>query len=198
MTADSTAPGYLAPLSPAPAEDIDLDALIQPAIVGITGMDDALVVIKGQPVPPEQPGRAITWCAFGVRDIDPQVNPDTVHIGYADQGLGVDRVFRQEEIEVIASFYGPAARAMASRLRDGFAVGQNRDALRASGLVYVRPERVTGIADLVNQQFVRRADFVFRLRRMVGRTYPIRNVDFLAGFTVADGGDVFFLETVLS
>lgn len=177
---DSTAPGYLVPLTPAPPEDIDLSALIQPAIVGITGLPDSLVVIKGQPIPPLHPDRSQTWCAHGVTGIDAPPNIDVVHDGEAAGGLGQSRHFRQEEIEVTASFYGPAARSTAAMLRDGFEVGQNRDALEASGLVYVQPERITGLADLENSQFVRRADFVFRLRRMVGRTYAVRNVVTLA------------------
>lgn len=186
---DSTTGGFLAPLTPAPAEDIDLSALLQPVIVGITGLSDALVVIKGQPIPPAQPDRPITWCAHGVMAVDAPPNIDIVHDGQAVGGLGQSRHFRQEEIEVLVSFYGPAARSTASLLRDGLEVGQNREALEASGFVYVRPERITGLADFENKQFVRRADFVFRLRRMIGRTYAIRNVVQLAGTLLGDGAE---------
>lgn len=186
---DSTTAGYLAPLTPALAADIDLDMLLQPAVVGITGMADALVVIKGQPIPPLQPDRSQTWCAIGVTGIDAAANIDDVHDGEAAWGLGESRLFRQEDIEVTASFYGPQARTMASFLRDGIAVGQNRDVLEASGLKFVRTERITGLADFENSQYVRRCDAVLRFRRMVGRTYPIRNIVSLAGEIASDGGD---------
>jgi hypothetical protein len=185
---DSSTAGYLAPLTLAPAEDVDLDQVLCRVVAGIAGLTDALVVVKGLPRPALQPDRPTTWCAVGVTGIDAPPNIDAVHDGEADRGLGQSRHFRQEEIEVTASFYGPAARSTAALLRDNFEVGQNRDALSAQGLVYVRPERITGLADFENTQFVRRADFVFRLRRMVGRTYAIRNVVELAAVVGADGG----------
>lgn len=178
---DSTASGYLAPLTPAPAEDVDLDQVLCRAVTGITSLSDSLVVVKGLPKPALQADRPATWCAVGVTGIDAPPNVDVVHDGEAAGGLGQSRHFRQEEIEVTASFYGPFARQTAALLRDGLEVGQNRDALEAAGLVYVQPERITGLADFTNTQFIRRADLVFRLRRMVGRTYAIRNVVSLAG-----------------
>ena len=183
---NSTTRGYLAQTDAPPAEDIDLDMLIQPAVVGITGMLDALVVIKGQEVPPDQPDRPVTWCAIGTTGIDQDQYPSEVHVGSAEGGQGISRFFLGEEIEVMASFYGPQARAMASRLAAGLKVQQNTDQLRASGLAYVRFERLTNLADLENEEYVRRCDAVFLLRRMVGRTYSIRNVERLAAEAVVD------------
>lgn len=185
---DSTAAGYLAPITPAPAEDIDLDQVLCRMVTGITGLPDAFVIVKGLPRPALQPDRPTTWCAVGVTGLDAPPNIDVVHDGCAAAGFGQSRYFRQEEIEAMASFYGPSARSMAALLRDGLEVGQNREALEAAGVVYVRPERITPLADLENKLFVRRADFVFRLRRMVGRTYAIRNVAELDGVIGAFDG----------
>lgn len=173
---DSTAAGYLAQTDAPPSEDVDLDALIQPAVVGITGLPDALVLIKGQAVPPDNPNRTLTWCAVGTTLIEATANADDRHDGTGANGLGTSQISRQEEIEVTASFYGPASRACAARLRDGLSVAQNRDALAFAGLIYVRAERLMGLAEMENQQFVRRCDIVLHFRRMVGRTYPIRNI----------------------
>ena len=185
---DSSTGGYLAPITPAPVEDIDLDQVLCRAVTGITGLPDTLVIVKGLPRPALQPDRPVTWCAVGVTGIDAPPNIDVVHDGCAAGGLGQSRYFRQEEIEATASFYGPAARSTAALLRDGLEIGQNREALEAAGIVYVRPERITGVPDFENTLFVRRADFVFRLRRMVGRTYAIRNVLHLAGVAGAFDG----------
>ena len=186
----SSTGGYLAPESTALVDDIDLDALIQPIIVGITGLPDGQVLIKGQGVPPSQPARTMTWCAFAVTTTTPDINASYAHDGAADGGLGATTEIRNEDLEVTASFYGPASRQYAAILRDGFGIGQNRETMRAEGLAYVGMQRVTFVPDLENTQRVRRADLVFRIRRFALRTYPIRNVVSVEGTITADRQNV--------
>ena len=189
MANDSSTSGYLAPLGPQPADDDALDLLLQPVIAGVTGLDGTLVRRRGQAVPPAQPDRPFTWCSFAVTGTQSDINPTLVHDGAANGGQGASYVLRQETLEVTAVFYGPAARGTATLLRDGLNIAQNRDAMRAVGLAYVGMERITFVPDLQNTQFIRRADLVFRVRRMVVRTYAILNIESAEGTVVtANGG----------
>ncbi|WP_158810464.1 hypothetical protein [Beijerinckia sp. L45] len=190
MANDSSVAGFLVPEGTQPPDDAALCALFQPTIVGLTGLAGNLVRRKGQAVPGPQPSRDTTWCAFAVTVTTGDMNPTIVHEGLADGGLGRDLVMRSEELEVSTSFFGPAAIGTANQLRDGFGVAQNRAALRASGIAYVGIDRVTYVPDLENGQFVRRADLVFRARRMAIRVYPIRNLVTFVGEVIADSGDV--------
>ena len=188
MTNTSASGGYLAPIGTQLAEDTDLDSLIQPMIAGITGLAGNLVRPKWQAVPPAQPDRTITWCAFGVSVTEADTYPTLVHDGCDANGLGTTTEFRTEYLEMMASFYGPSCRAAAATLRDGLGISQNREALRASGLAFVQVERMTRVPDLQNTQFVNRVDIVVRFRRVVIRTYGIENVLSAQGDFIADQG----------
>ena len=185
---DSSTAGYLAPAGAQLPDDAALSLLFQPAIVGITGLAGNLVRRRGQAVPAAQPSRDTTWCSFAVTTTGADTNPNIVHDGAAAGGLGEDIVFRSEELEVTTSFFGPNAIGMATLLRDGLGVGQNRAALRANGIAYVGIQRITFVPDLENGQFVRRADLVFNARRIAMRVFPIRNVIAVDGQVIADSG----------
>ncbi len=173
---DSSTGGFLAPLEAAETDDANLDDQIQPTIVGITGLDPTLVRPRWQETPPAQPARTVSWCAFGITEERAEVNPSEVHDGSADGGQGLSREYRTEEIAVLASFYGPGCRALATQLRDGLAIAQNREAMRALGLAFVSTDRITSVPELTNEQWIRRVDVAFTLRRVSWRTYAIRNI----------------------
>ena len=196
-TPDSSTGGFLAPLEQL-ADDAALDLLFQPVIVGITGLDGTLVRRKGQEVPGAQPARETTWCAFAATTTQSDTNPSLVHDPHADGGLGRDIELRSETIEVTASFYGPAAIGSAKILRDGLDIPQNREAMRAQGLAYVDLVRITFVPDLQNGQMIRRGDVVFRVRRMVVRSYAIRNILSIDGAVITDVGGPAGPTTVFS
>ena len=183
--ADSSVAGYLAP-SGSPPDDAALDLLFQPVIAGITGLDGTLVRRKGQEIPGPQPTRETTWCAFGSTVTDADTNSSLIYDGTANGGVGAMTQTRSETIDVSASFFGPAAVGTAKRLREGFGIAQNREQMRASGLAYVGMQRITFVPDLQNTQFIRRADVVFRVRRMVVETYAIRSIVEIVGTLTAD------------
>ncbi|MDR3488811.1 MAG: hypothetical protein P4M05_28400 [Bradyrhizobium sp.] len=185
MTNDSSTGGYLAPLESL-VDDAELDLLFQPVIVGVTGLAGSLVRRKGQAVPGPQPDRNTTWCSFAAMTTDADTNPNIVHDGNALDGEGVDYGLRSETIEVTVTFYGPSAVGTAKILRDGLGIPQNRDQMRCDGLAYVGLERITFVPDLENGQVVRRADVVFRARRMAVRTYPVRNITSASGTVTTD------------
>ena len=174
MANDSSTGGYLLPAdAPAPAEDAELDALFQSAVVQITGLPGALVRPRWQPNPPKQLEPSVDWCAIGVMVTKPDAGPAITHL---KDGDGSDRLERHEDIELLATFYGPRARSIAARLRDGLSVPQNTEALQTSAISFVEAGDIRSAPELVNQQWIRRYDLTLRFRRKVTRIYPIRNV----------------------
>jgi len=174
MPNTSATGGYLLPEQfPAPLDDDALDDFFQAVAVGITGLDPKLVRPRFQEKPLKQPDRSTTWAAIGVMRVDTEFDG---YIGH-DPGEGAgDKVRRYETLEIMASFYGPLSHRYASLLRDGLSIPQNNEPflLRSMGLADLGPLFRTG--DLLNQGWVRRVDFTFRVRRTVYRTYPVLNV----------------------
>lgn len=171
---DSSTGGILSPAdAPAPAQDADLDALLQSAIASITGLPGSLVRPRWQPTMPKQPEASVDWCALGVTSSDPDAGPSIEHISAGD---GTDRYARHEELELLASFYGPHASAFASRLRDGLAIPQNMETLHANDIGFVECGKARTVPDFVNQTWIRRVDMLVRFRRKVTRIYAVRNV----------------------
>ena len=174
MPNNSATGGYISPVAPSSALfDDALDALLQGAVVGITGLAGSLVRPRWQAVVPKQPEPSVDWCAIGVTDFTPMDYPAEIHDG---TGNGSDTQQQWEEFSVLASFYGPNGSANASLLRRGLYVAQNREALQAQGIDLVEAGKVITAPDLVNQQWVKRHDITIRLRRVVASTYPVLNI----------------------
>jgi hypothetical protein len=176
MSNDSSTGGYLSPEQPWALDDDALARALQAVVVGITGLDGTLVRPRWQPVVPRQPDVGMTWCAIGVTEEDPDDNPAVVHDGAADGGEGADTLYRHSVLNVLASFYGPSASAVAGVLRDGLHIPQNREAMTAQGLAFISSDKILAAPELVNQQWIRRYDLPLRLRRVVTRVYPVRNL----------------------
>jgi len=171
--ADSSTGGYLLPAQPLPpANDADLDALLQAMVSGITGLPGQYVRPRWQPVPPRQPEPLIDWCAIGVQAYRREGTPHQQH-----NAEGTDTQRRHEQLDVLASFYGPNAARYAEVLADGVYVAQNGDTLRANGLAFLSAGDPLPVPELVNQQWIRRVDLSLSLRRAIARTYQVRNID---------------------
>src|SRR5450830_286484 len=102
MADDSSTGGYLAPGGATPVDDAALDAVLQGFVAGVTGLPGSLVRPRWQPTVPKQPPLDANWCAIGVTDTDPDAVPTILHNG---AGNGVDNLYRNEVITVLASFY---------------------------------------------------------------------------------------------
>lgn len=159
---------------PAPLEDLDLDELFQSVVVGITGLDGTLVRPRWQANSPTQPEPDTDWCALGVVSSTPNDGPSIVHFGTDD---GYDVSTRHEDLEVLVSFYGPNAKRNAGRMRDGIGIPQNMEVLNANSIGFVGCGPIRTIPELVNQQWVRRADMLMQFRRSVSREYAIENLE---------------------
>lgn len=173
MANTSATGGYLAPSNPSPPEDDSLDDIFQAAIVGTTGMDGAYVRPRWQPNTPKQPDPSVDWCAFGVNRRAVQDFPSIQHFG---TGQGRDELSRHEDIELLATFYGPNAQKFAMLLRDGLYVPQNIEILKSQGVSFVDCGDLTTIPEIFNLNWIKRFDLKATFRRKVTRVYPVLNI----------------------
>jgi len=173
MANTSATGGYLAPTAPVPLEDDALDDLLQELVAGVTGLPGAMVRPRWQTTVPKQPEPSENWCAIGVNR---QANDASPAIQHEGDGDGSDDYIRHQEIDLLCSFYGPAAKGYAQRLADGMSIPQNSEQLALSGMKFVRASDIQAAPALINQQWNRRYDLTLTLRRKITRTYPVRNL----------------------
>lgn len=174
MAKTSATGGYLLPAVPSPPlEDLGLDAVFQAYVVGITGLPGAMVRPRWQPTVPQTPGPTADWCAIGVTRTRSQDYPAIQHDGTGD---GQDLYTRHQEIDLLATFYGPNAMRYAETLRDGAYVPQNSEAIIAQGIALVEVTDAFAVPELINQQWQKRYDLPMKFRRVIRRTYPVLNL----------------------
>lgn len=171
---DSSTGGYLSPaVASPPLEDDALTAIFQQMIVGITALPGNMVRPRWQPNPPKQPEPTVNWCALGIAVQTPDDGPAIVHNGSSN---GSDTYIRHEQIDVLASFYGPNAMQNAQLLSDGLAIPQNLEQLKANDMNSVDTGQIRAAPDLINEQWVRRYDIELTFRRKIARTYSVLNI----------------------
>lgn len=183
MANTSATGGYLAPEgTPAPAEDTDLEDVLQGMVSGISGLPGKFVRPSWQKKPPKQPEPDTNWCAIGVHEKKTVANPALDHKG-SDEGH--DQYQMHEELNILCTFYGPQAQGYASILRDGIFIPQNSEAVNALNMSFVGASDIRPVPELVNQQWIRRYDLFIQMRRQVVRIYPVLNI-LSAPITLAD------------
>lgn len=168
----------------APVEDDDLDDVLQAMVAGITGLSGDLVRPRWQMVDPvlktavpKQPEPTVDWCSIGVVSSNPDTYAYIEHLSSSSiTAQSGDLSKRHEELEVLASFYGPHAKANLGILRDGLGIEQNWYAIKASGLYFVSIDRGRRAPEFINQQWINRWDSMLVFRRMVARSYPVNNI----------------------
>jgi len=188
MSNTSATGGYLAPSSELPLEDGAFDAVLQGFVVGVTALAGNLVRPRWQPIPPPTPDPTVNWCAIGVVVEDPAEGKGFItHDGSDNGGLGSDTLQVNDEVEVLASFYGPAARSYANLMRGGMMVPQNREGLQLQGYkLCCMPSRARFVPEIVNQQTYRRVDVSFRIVRSNVTVWPVENLLEVQGEVIAD------------
>ena len=179
MANDSSTGGALAPENGTPTlvEDDAFTAILQALVVGVVGLAAGYVRPRWSIVPSPEPEVGTNWCAIGATDAESSGLAFVTHDGAADGGAGASYVQINDEARVLASFYGPNARANASALRIGLMVPQNREALTRlhMGLVGM-PSAPRYLPAIVNLQTQRRADVEFAIRRADVIQVPVRNL----------------------
>jgi len=171
---DSTTAGILTPLpgGPAPLEGQGLQRFLQQYVSAITGIEGALVRPRWQPEPPNQPANDATWIALGVVSRKSDAHASELH---ADDGTS-STIYRQQELSVLLSFFGPGADEAEARLREGVSLEQNRTYLTAAGFGLIDITDAIAAPALLNDRWQYRIDATLQLRRGVARKYPILNV----------------------
>jgi hypothetical protein len=171
-------------------EDYDIEHFLQQLITGIVGLPSNMVRPRWQELPPKAPERTVDWCAIGIVEETPDANAAFVHYGYSPQNqLGYSEMQRHEELEIMASFYGPHCRGNAHLLRDGLSVAQNRESMFLNGMGFVASGTVRQASELVNIAWRRKYDFDFWIRHVSIRYYPVRNLLTAHGTIIKDNGD---------
>ena len=180
MSNDSSTGGYLLPEDGTPLLEPDdpFDTFLQALVVGITGIPGNLCRPRWQPVPLAEPEVGSDWCAIGVTQEDPdEGRPFVTHSGTEGSGLGTDFVQVGDTASILASFYGPNARANASALRMGLMVAQNREVLQRANMGLVGMPGVSRfIPAIVSMQTQRRVDVPFEIRRPQVIEVAVRNL----------------------
>lgn len=173
MANTSATGGYLAPTAPVSVEDDELDNLLQELVAGVSSLPGEMVRPRWQPTVPKQPEPAVNWCALGITLQANDAGPAIQHDGDGD---GSDEYIRHQQIDLLCSFYGPAAKGYAQRLADGMAIPQNSEQMALNGMKFVRASEIQPAPALINQQWTRRYDLTLTLRRKITRTYPVLNL----------------------
>lgn len=167
--------GYLSPTSAPILEDDALDDAFQEMVVGITGLTADLVRPRWQPVDRKMPDITVNWCAIGITEQEPDDNAYVVHVGSTITG-GEDDLRRTENIRVMATFYGPGAKGLATILRDGLYIAQNREQLEIALLAVITTDTIRAVPEQIDGQWVRRYDLPLVFRRTVIRSYAVQSL----------------------
>lgn len=181
---------YLQPTSVPPAQGQALNRLVQPWISGIMGsaLDPTLIRPYTQSEPPVIPDKGTPWMAFWVRTEGADKFP---FVRTLSDGTG-SAIQRQEDLSMLCSFYDNGvsgqAQMLASLMRDGTAIPDNREGLTAVGVSFVDCEPETTLPTLLNETYFYRVDLPIRLRRQIDRTYDVPNIETAVGTVNYDTG----------
>jgi IS1 family transposase len=173
---DSSTGGFLQPIDPTLANDADLEDLLQPWIVGCSGVRGDLVRPLWQEEPPALPPRLTTWLAFGVKTHAQDWSSTRRHVKAKDGQPAFTSVYRQEELEIVVQCYGPRSDALAANLWNGCQVPQNREYLTLNKMAFTSVDKPTQLAEQVKTKYIRRVDLLIHLRRTVFLRYPVLDI----------------------
>ena len=180
---DSSTGGILLPINDDPINDAPLDLLFQTYCASITGL--ALRNVRerftGEPATP--PDYGASWAAVGVMGIQDDQ--------YPQQDLRADgsyAITRHEMLDVLCSFYGPRAQAIARMARDTILIAQNREPLDAAGIAFMSAGQPIKAPALIQSRWTNRIDVTFTFRRAITEIYAILPVARAVGAALTDGG----------
>jgi len=168
--------GYLlsVPQRPRPNSD-DVERVLQQMVTALTGLPGDLVRPRWQPHPPAQPPVEVNWCALGVTQVEMDDYPQIVHQspGTLPGAIGQDFMTRHGTVTLAVSFYGPDAEDYAGELRDSLYIPQNWEPLGVIGAKLYEVQDMTRNPELINNQWVDRADLNILLRRVTERRFAV-------------------------
>jgi len=157
--------------APAPLEGADWNSFVQPIITGITGLDGQFVRPSFQIEPPDLAAEQIVLCVFRY---ETRRTDNFPYMAQSMDGL-TTALQRHEEADVLTSFYDQGTQGNASRycevLREGLAIPQNTDVLRAIGAGLVLVGDMITVPIIVKNRWLYRVDMRFTVRRQIDRSY---------------------------
>jgi hypothetical protein len=196
MANTSATGGYLTPnYAITPTIDDDFIDTIQEMVCGVSGIDGHLMFPRWQLDPPAMPDYTVTWGALGVVERRAETYASTLHVS---EGDGHDILIRQEDVDIMISFYGPSGATHALQLREGLQIKQNVEILYDHGIAFVETSDVASTAEYVNQRWMGRYDITLTVRRLIQLIYGIQNVLSAQGVvTTGDYQSPFDTDTLL-
>jgi hypothetical protein len=166
----STTPGYLVQTEQPLPGGLTLEQYIQQVIVGMTGMVNTTVRPKWQKNPAKElPLPEDNWCAFGITTTGADANAFTE---MDEDGEG-SKMQRHLELSIDCSFYGANGLSNAGKLRDGFQIAQNRDALTAANMGFKEAGDIVSAPELHGQVWFPRKDLTIVLRREIIKSFDV-------------------------
>lgn len=180
MTNTSATGGFLQGSSGRGREEIE--NILHDLICGITGMGEKLVRPRWQPEPPTQPQKSETWCAFGVVSEDTDNFPAQIH----GRAPGKVTLIVHGKINVLTSFYGPAAQEMGRKLRNGLHIAQNRYFLKRHGMNFLYSGTIQHVPGLTQYHWLDREDLTIVLSVEDRSDYAILDLVSAHGILNAD------------
>lgn len=166
---------------------VTLEDVLHDFIAGVTGLGGNLVRPRWQASAPRVPGPDAAWCAFGIVGRRQLNFPVVAHVGDGD---GHDEITVQEELTVLASFYGPSSTDLAVAMRDGAHLEQNRAGLRPFGIALTRADSITEVPEVHAAQWLSRSDLVLIMRRETTRQASVLNIVRASGSVATDAMSV--------
>jgi hypothetical protein len=193
---DSSTGGSLVQSGSGPLEDDALDDFFQALVCGVTGLSGIMVFPRYQQAPPNLPPAGTNWASIGVM---PTASADDFpFVGHAEVGgAGQDQLTTHETLLVLASFYGPAAKANAGILRDGMKIAQNREPLFLAGMGLISVGPATRAPELVKSLWLNRYDITLTVRRAITRVFPVLDLAAFGGILARDNGQTLPLAETL-
>lgn len=168
MTTSATG-GYLIPAT-GPMKSGVLLSFFQAVIVGLTGIDGALVRPAYQKLQPTRPDIDANWIAFRVSKSTPDFNASG---SVTDSDTGLTTVTKHGDLDLFISCYGPDALDTAEKIQVGLDLGQNREALAAAGVGVKDYSSITHIPENINERFYDRADMTVTFKRSADWVYGV-------------------------
>lgn len=179
----SSASGGPLPQINAPISEEQIEDTVQAIVAGVLRFPGSLVRPRWQTTDPNQPTAGTNWCALGITDRETNGFPYVRH----ERG-GPSVLYRWPTLTVLVSVYGPNAADNAEALRDALYMNQNWESLSLLGIRFLEAVGVTLAPDLVNVQWINRADLRIRLTIEQTRSYRILDIASSDGTITADTG----------
>ena len=158
-------------------ELVTFQRFMHSVLVGVSGLERAMVRPAFQQNPPAVPDFKTDWLAYNLTNFE------------AENGQAFDNgalLERHESFECVCYFYGLNAVDRALVVRDSLELAQNRTALRVNNMGFKGASAVVRMPESVNGQYYERADMTLYFVRQWRRNYKILDFESAGGRLLAN------------